>query len=131
MPASRRARAMILAPRSCPSRPGLAMTMRMRSLTCGAYPLPGGPTPPGVRMRAAGEISGAGASGNHSLVGRLRGLLARYRWLLVDAALVVLVAAAAIAVSLWATLADDHALRGRAVLAARASRAAHNAASAT
>src|SRR3954454_19407453 len=103
MPASRRARAMILAPRSCPSRPGLATTMRMSSLTCGAYPLPGGPTPPRGRMRAAGEISGAGASGNHSLVGRLRGLLARYRWLLVDAALVVLVAAAAIAVSLWAT----------------------------
>ena len=29
MPASRRARAMILAPRSCPSRPGLAMTTRI------------------------------------------------------------------------------------------------------
>src|SRR5690349_14290345 len=31
MPASRRARAMTLAPRSCPSSPGLAMTMRNRS----------------------------------------------------------------------------------------------------
>src|SRR6478735_1907833 len=29
MPASRRARAMILAPRSCPSRPGLATTTRI------------------------------------------------------------------------------------------------------
>src|SRR3954470_21396870 len=37
MPASRSARAMTLAPRSCPSRPGLAMTMRMRSATSGAY----------------------------------------------------------------------------------------------
>src|SRR3712207_2194395 len=33
MPASRRARAMILAPRSCPSRPGLAITTRILRAT--------------------------------------------------------------------------------------------------
>src|SRR5450759_1902008 len=32
MPASRRARAMTLAPRSCPSSPGLAMTTRIRRM---------------------------------------------------------------------------------------------------
>src|SRR3954471_6219843 len=35
MPASRRARAMILAPRSCPSRPGLATTTRILRLDSG------------------------------------------------------------------------------------------------
>src|ERR1700754_2319213 len=42
MPASRRARAMIFAPRSCPSRPGLATTTRMRRPEVdmpAAYPL--------------------------------------------------------------------------------------------
>src|ERR1700712_5285152 len=34
MPASRRARAMILAPRSCPSRPGFATTTRIFLLPC-------------------------------------------------------------------------------------------------
>src|SRR3954454_19588539 len=34
MPASRSARAMILAPRSCPSRPGLATTTRIFLLPC-------------------------------------------------------------------------------------------------
>src|SRR6266567_2644342 len=38
MPASRRARAMILAPRSCPSRPGLAITTRIfRSMRGAVY----------------------------------------------------------------------------------------------
>src|SRR5688500_9408601 len=37
MPASRRARAMILAPRSCPSRPGLAITTRIFPGTWAEY----------------------------------------------------------------------------------------------
>src|SRR5687767_8390719 len=55
MPASRRARAMILAPRSCPSRPGLATTTRiLRAVGLG------------VAMRAGAEYAIAPA---------LRGLL--------------------------------------------------------
>src|SRR5919206_1180147 len=37
MPASRSARAMILAPRSCPSRPGFAITTRIFRATVGQY----------------------------------------------------------------------------------------------
>src|SRR5215207_4077696 len=37
MPASRRARAMIFAPRSCPSRPGFAITTRIFRSTVGKY----------------------------------------------------------------------------------------------
>src|SRR5919198_6117953 len=43
MPASRRARAMIFAPRSCPSRPGLATTTRIFWVVLGADMATGGP----------------------------------------------------------------------------------------
>src|SRR3954447_8591341 len=58
MPASRRARAMILAPRSCPSKPGLATTTRILPLdaasTAGRDPTPqpaADDVPPVVRLR--------------------------------------------------------------------------------
>src|SRR5688572_4723578 len=52
MPASRRARAITFAPRSCPSRPGLAMTPRIRC--CDTLPAPA-PGLPGARPAKRGQ----------------------------------------------------------------------------
>src|SRR3954454_21070174 len=73
IPASRSARAMILAPRSCPSRPGLATTTRIlrpEVAMPAAYPLPRGrrraPQPRGARADTAdpGRPLGVRAAGD-------------------------------------------------------------------
>src|SRR5690242_13687370 len=64
MPASRRARAMILAPRSCPSRPGLATTTRiLRAVAASIRPgtLAGAKPPWGRHPAAGGNSRGAEA----------------------------------------------------------------------
>src|SRR3954452_1698764 len=74
MPASRRARAMILAPRSCPSRPGLATTTRiLRAVAasiCGGNPSGclenrrlGGGAEDLLQGRAHLSLAGAGPGG--------------------------------------------------------------------
>src|ERR671939_314795 len=59
MPASRSVRAMIFAPRSCPSRPGLATTTRIRRLLISPPSLPSA----GGRRAQQGHGSGLGFSG--------------------------------------------------------------------
>src|SRR5436305_14823717 len=54
MPASRRVRAMILAPRSCPSKPGFATTTRIgRLISMRVYP---GRAGPGATRLLAGQL---------------------------------------------------------------------------
>src|SRR5919202_6234165 len=75
MPASRSARAMILAPRSWPSRPGFATTTRI-FLLMGArdYPVDGEPEQEHQRAEAEERARvGAGARERRAVVGR-RGL---------------------------------------------------------
>src|SRR5436190_466320 len=55
MPASRSALATTLAPRSCPSSPGLATTTRMRP--CATVPLPLSPSPAGPRFAAGPHLA--------------------------------------------------------------------------
>src|SRR4051794_30531188 len=73
MPASRSARAMIFAPRSCPSRPGLATTTRILRLTVSGIGAGKSMTPrPQVERLRDLDVHVHALEGAHELVGPLR-----------------------------------------------------------